>query len=277
MLCHIQPSQTSFLDAAEAGCQCSQAMHQCTTVHNPSQIPFVFPGLDRVHCLFTTRWGGHCPQDQGTQPQRQERIHGLQADLGIPSWRDMHQVHGTDLHRIFDPALEYAQGRPKADALATDLEAQALVVSVADCQPLLVTHIAGRFIAALHVGWRANRAKAPCLWVEHLCRSFDASPEEIMAVRGPSLGPGKSEFINFHSEWGPQFTPYFHPGTQSMDLWTLTRDQLQSAGLPANHIFSLDLCTHSLPHLFYSYRRDKSTGRQAGIIWIEGHAPETLP
>jgi copper oxidase (laccase) domain-containing protein len=53
-----------------------------------------------------------------------------------------------------------------------------------------------------------------------------------------------------------------------MDLWSLTRDQLTAAGVPAAHIFSIDICTASSPQ-FFSYRRDKVTGRQAGIIWIE--------
>jgi copper oxidase (laccase) domain-containing protein len=53
-----------------------------------------------------------------------------------------------------------------------------------------------------------------------------------------------------------------------MDLWALTRDQLAAAGVRPGNIFALDICTASSPQ-FFSYRRDRITGRQAGIIWIE--------
>jgi hypothetical protein len=93
-------------------------------------------------------------------------------------------------------------------------------------------------------------------------------PQDIMAVRGPSLGPGRSEFVHFNTEWGPDFAQYYNPATQTVDLWQMTQNQLFKAGLRQENIYSLDLCTYSLPQLFYSYRRDKTTGRQAGIIWI---------
>jgi copper oxidase (laccase) domain-containing protein len=51
-----------------------------------------------------------------------------------------------------------------------------------------------------------------------------------------------------------------------MDLWRLTRSQLEEAGMNPERIFSLDLCTASLPQ-FFSHRRDKPTGRQANLIW----------
>ncbi|MDZ7760257.1 MAG: polyphenol oxidase family protein [Desulfovermiculus sp.] len=229
--------------------------------HQPTYIPFVFPGLERIQCRFTTRFGAHRTESEDRRKQ-------VQKMLAAPSWLDMEQVHGTDMAVITDPDRQYARTRPRADALATVLPNQALVVSVADCQPLLLAHTSGRFIAALHVGWRANRADAPGLWVKRMCTEYKIWPQEIMAMRGPSLGPAWSEFVNYQQEWGREFEGYFHPQTQTVDLWDLTRDQLQQAGLRPDCIFSLDLCTYSLPQLFSSYRRDKTISRQAGIIWI---------
>ena len=98
---------------------------------------------------------------------------------------------------------------------------------------------------------------------------YGLAPEEFLAVRGPSLGPGAAQFIRFEEEFGEAFRPYFDYRTQRLDLWRLTRDQLTTAGLRRDRIYSLDLCTHDLPE-FFSYRRDKSTGRQASLIWIKG-------
>lgn len=228
----------------------------------PTHIPFVFPGLERVQCRFTTCFGAHRTKSGDCRTQIQEL-------LDAPSWLDMEQVHGPDIVFITDPDRQYSESRPVADALATDLPCQALAVSVADCQPLLLAHTSGRFIAALHVGWRANRAGAPGLWIQRICAKYKILPSEIMAVRGPSLGPGKSEFVNFGAEWGPDFSDYFNQTTRTVDLWRMSRDQLVQAGLVPENIFSLDLCTYCLPGLFYSYRRDRTIGRQAGVIWIE--------
>ena len=93
---------------------------------------------------------------------------------------------------------------------------------------------------------------------------------DILAVRGPSLSPGRSEFVNFGREFGPGFEAFYHPETRTVDLWAMTRSQLMAAGVPARNIFGLDLCTRDNPDLFFSFRRERVTGRQAALIWIRG-------
>ena len=39
-------------------------------------------------------------------------------------------------------------------------------------------------------------------------------------------------------------------------------------GLPERQIYGLDLCTASNNGQFFSYRREKRSGRQASLIWI---------
>ena len=51
------------------------------------------------------------------------------------------------------------------------------------------------------------------------------------------------------------------------DAWTATRDQLESAGVPADQIYAAELCTASHPEVLCSYRRDgASAGRTAAAI-----------
>jgi len=239
---------------------------------------FRFPGLDTVTCAFTTRLSpipgenGGCgnialngSESADTVLARRE---ALRSRLGYTALSEVRQVHGTNM--IFDPEdAETAQSEPaQADALATGQSGRALMIKTADCQPVLLAHQSGLFVAALHVGWRANRAGAPVLWTEAFCRRYGLRPKDLLAVRGPSLGPGRSEFVNFETEWGPDFAAYFDHESRCLDLWQLTKDQLVQAGLQAERIFALDLCTYSLPELFFSHRRDRGRGRQAGLIWI---------
>ena len=52
-----------------------------------------------------------------------------------------------------------------------------------------------------------------------------------------------------------------------MDLWGLTRWQLEQAGLLPRNIYGIDLCTASCNRQFFSYRCVKTSGRQASVIW----------
>ena len=233
-------------------------------------IDFRFPGLPHIGCAFTTRWAAE--QGTGAQPPESPQtalapgLAALQDRLGFQAWHGVRQVHGR---RMLFCDEQTALPQENADALATSRSGLALLVRTADCQPILMTERSGSCIAAMHVGWRGNRAEVLLQWVRSFCARFRLSPQELLAVRGPSLSPARSEFVHFPEEWGPAFRPYFNPKDQTVDLWRLTRDQLLQAGLPRKNCFALDLCTYSLPELFFSYRRDRDRGRQAGLIWIE--------
>ena len=246
-------------------------------------IPFTFPGIDGVRCAFQTRTGGcsngiysegNISYTVGDDPLvvSDNRIN-LAASLELPYLAEVHQVHGDVL--VFEPeavALDRSSvppAMPEGDGLATTRPNLGLVIKTADCQPVLVAHRDGRHIAALHVGWRGNRIAFIQSAIAAFCKQYALRPEDLSAVRGPSLGPGRSEFVNFDAEWGADFAQWFDPSRKLMNLWELTRAQLQEAGLRRERIFSLDLCTWSLPEKFFSYRREHVCGRQASVIWIE--------
>ena len=130
-------------------------------------------------------------------------------------------------------------------------------------------HQSGRFVAALHVGWRGNVLGLPGTAVGQLCAHYGCAASELYAVRGPSLGPEKAQFLNFAQEFGQGFLPFFSRKRDTVDLWRLTRHQLEAAGLEPGRIFGLDQCTQSNPHDFFSYRAARKTGRQMALIWLE--------
>lgn len=253
-------------------------MNEGTGAFAPFFIAFRFPGVPKVRCAFSGRApgphpdgfrGGNVSYNVGDDPAlvRAERA-ALMHALGVDNWHALRQVHGTDIH--FEPAWSrhLEESVEQGDGLATSRPGQVLAVKSADCQPILLAHRHGTFVAALHAGWRGNLQEFPILGVQAVCERYGARPEDLFAVRGPSLGPAAAQFVNFELEWPERFAPWFDPATRTMDLWRLTRDQLAAAGVPRSQIFGLDLCTFSLPG-FYSYRRDKKSGRQAGIIWID--------
>ena len=254
----------------------------------PRFLPFSLPGVPNVGCAFQIRTvpapdeagpgagleadfagGGLSPSAGDDADAVLARRRSLCAILGVDAWAEMSQVHGDDI--VFDPppASPEADSGMEADGMATSLPGLALMIRTADCQPILLAHRSGRFVAALHAGWRGSRMNFPGSGVRRFCDRYGILPRDVLAVRGPSLGPACAEFVNFEKEWDDGFRPWFDEGTRCMDLWSLTRDQLQEAGVPGSQIFGLDWCTRSSPW-FFSYRRARRCGRQASLIWIRG-------
>lgn len=242
-------------------------------------IPFGFPGLENISAVFSTRKGGKCkaPYDEGNlsfdvgddpYDVRENRT-ALAASLGVSHWHECKQVHGEIIH--FEPE----SGSPgdiadlEGDGFATSEKGHALVIKTADCQPILMAHKNGDFVAALHNGWRGNAMNFPGSAVVRLCKHYGCNPSDLLAVRGPSLSPAAAQFVNFSTDFEPGLEKYFDKVSCTVDLWKLTHDQLTEAGLEPRNIYGLDMCTYSMTESFFSYRRDKVSGRQCSLIWIK--------
>ena len=247
-------------------------------------IDFAFPGVPGVRCVFQTRqsgnscgaWScGNISLEVGDDPASAiSNRRQIAPDLGLTEWAELKQVHGDRI--AFEPVPQAPDTAPvdEGDGLATARAGLGLVIKTADCQPVLIAHRLGHHVAALHVGWRGNRIGFIASGIRAFCHRYGLAPRDLLAVRGPSLGPALSEFVNFEGEWGDDFRHWFNQRDRTMNLWGLTRTQLEAAGLASENIFSLDLCTHSLVDSFFSYRRERTTGRQASVIWIKPPAAQ---
>jgi YfiH family protein len=248
-------------------------------------FPFPFTDIPGVGCAFTSRRGGvsEPPHDSanlsfevGDEAEAVRRNRRMLHDrLGLTGWCECRQIHGDVIHFDPEPAAPEAEPVLEGDGLATATPGIGLVIKTADCQPLLLAHVSGRYVAALHVGWRGNQINFPGSGVAAFCARYGLDPADIHASRGPSLGPTSAQFVNFDDDFGPGFESYYNRLTQTADLWRLTRDQLAGAGVPRAQIFGMDMCTMTREETFFSYRRAcaspvKGTGRQAGVIWIKG-------
>ncbi len=245
-----------------------------------SFIPFSFPAVPQVRCLFQTRSGGSSIKNYGggnisyVTKDLPEHVcanrKALQKALGCP-FSELSQVHGDKV--IFEPTSTPVEGSkgtlPEADGQATCKAGLALMIKTADCQPILLAHKSGKAIMGLHVGWRGNRIDFIATAMDAFCQQYDIIAKDVFAVRGPSLGPQMAEFVNFSTEWGQEYLSWYDAAAQTLDLWALTRHQLRQSGIPERQIFGLDMCTRTLHEMFFSYRYEKESGRQASLIWIQ--------
>ncbi|SIO12761.1 peptidoglycan editing factor PgeF [Paraburkholderia phenazinium] len=256
----------------------------------------------RVRALVTTRNGGVSLPPYGRWSDGVDRVGGLNlgrlagddplcvvenrarlrvlTDGAEPAW--LEQIHGAevvDAHEVLEQARA---GAPlvRADASVTNRPGTICVVMIADCMPVLLCDAEGRAVGAAHAGWRGLAAGVVEKTALRVAELAGAQPGSLHAYLGPSIGPAAFEvgadvrdaFMNDvdgsqREATAQAFVPRpDSPGKYLADLPALARLRLQRFGV--TQIGGGDLCTVTERERFYSYRRDRITGRMAAMIWL---------
>ena len=191
-----------------------------------------------------------------------------------PVW--LKQIHGAT---VSTPSSRnaLASGPIEADASVSNKPNEVLAILTADCMPVLFASKNGDVIGAAHAGWRGlSSGVLENTIQEMLALSPALRPEDIVAWMGPAIGPSKFEVgDDVLKAFSPQGSSILSKAFESMagspgkylaNLYLLAQDRLLSMGI--EQIYGGDFCTFSDPGRFFSYRRDKETGRFVSLIWI---------
>src|SRR5262245_17357107 len=174
------------------------------------------------------------------------------------------QVHGVALARAPFTAV------PEADAVWTAAPGVAVAVVTADCVPILLADPRGRWVCAIHAGWRGSAARIASRTVRALCTATKTAPGELVAAIGPHIGACCYEVDAPVLQAIPErsvFRPARRPGHAMLDLFALNRLRLVGAGVPARSIERVGGCTLCDPACRYaSYRRDQTKGQMLHFI-----------
>ena len=239
-----------------------------------------------VQAFFTTRNGGggndvRAPFDLGTPASAsadpaaraiiaENRLYAQTFLPPSPVWLD--QVHGAEVVIVNDHASRARDDRwPRADAAVTRAVDVALAVRVADCLPVLFSDRAGSVVGAAHAGWRGLAAGV----LENAVAAMGCAPANVVAWLGPAIGAAAFEvgddvrdaFVGSDAVAAAAFVRG-RPGKWHADLDALARQRLAHAGVGA--VTGGGVCTASDPARFFSFRRDRTTGRMGAFIWRNG-------
>lgn len=232
----------------------------------------------RVGALMTTRGGGvsappwdgfNLGRGSGDAPDAVAANRARLADAIGATPVFLSQVHGVRVVRV-DAAMAGAPPE-QADASFTSEAGVACTVLVADCLPVLLAAPAGRAVAAAHAGWRGLAGGVIEAALAALCDAAGCAPAQVSAWLGACIGPAAFEVGgDVRTAFGPIGEPHFRPGAAPGKWWAdlpeLARQRLQAAGVHA--MAGGAGCTYSDRTLFFSFRRDRVTGRHAAAIWI---------
>ena len=193
------------------------------------------------------------------------------------------QVHGDGVLRV-DEGLTEREGFPRClveepagyDALITRLPGLALVVSTADCLPILIHDPVRRTVAAVHAGWRgtARRIAAKALVAMHA--AYGTNPADCQVAIGPGIrgccfevdAPVMEAMAAALPGWEACATPT-RSGHCLLDLGKVNRAILEGAGVRPEQVDEVRLCTVCRNDLFFSHRAEKGrTGRLMNFILL---------
>lgn len=233
-----------------------------------------------AHFAFTDRWGGvsAVPYEElnlggavgdDTQAVRENRAlaaKSLGVDPGRVVW--MNQVHGRDVAVVDGPWGSEAE-IPAVDAVVTARRGLALAVLTADCTPVLLADPVAKVAAAAHAGRPGMVAGVVPAAVEAMVR-LGADPGRVIARTGPAVCGRCYEVPEAMRAGVAAVEPGAHAvtswGTPAVDVTAGVHAQLERLGVHDRE--QSPVCTlESGDH--FSYRRDRTTGRLAGYVWLD--------
>jgi len=214
----------------------------------------------------------------------------------------LRQIHSDIVYLVGPGEVPQAKNSPKGDALITRQPGVLLAVQTADCMPILLADTKNRAVAAIHSGWRGTAERIAAKTLGRMQMEFGTRPQDVIAAIGPGIGPccyevGHEVIQEFaatfpdarewfdgpfetlengddDSNWLPWLTmrpPGHAPPapTARLNLVQANRAILTEAGISPARIFSSGLCSGCRPDLFFSYRRERTTGRMIAAIGIK--------
>ncbi|QES41119.1 peptidoglycan editing factor PgeF [Streptomyces venezuelae] len=233
-----------------------------------------------AHFAFTDRWGGvsAVPYEElnlggavGDDPEAVRANRALAAkslDLDPVRVVWMNQVHGRDVAVVDGPWGPDAE-IPAVDAVVTARRGLALAVLTADCTPVLLADPVAGVAAAAHAGRPGMLAGVVPAAVEAMVE-LGAEPGRIVARTGPAVCGRCYEVPEAMRADAAAIEPAAHAetswGTPAVDVTAGVHAQLERLGVRDRE--QSPACTlESGDH--FSYRRDRTTGRLAGYVWLD--------
>ena len=247
-----------------------------------------WPAPPGVVALMSTRQGGvsQAPFDSlnlrppalpGGDPDDADAVRENQRRFAAmleaqPVW--LNQVHGAGVVRL--RAGQPLDLLPEADASICTEPGVACAVLVADCLPVLFCTDDGRGVGAAHAGWRGLAGGVLDHCVSALCQATGREPGSVLAWLGPCIGPsafevGEDVLLAFGADPDQPDPDFFLPRRRAdgsaawlANLPALARRRL--AGLGVERVSGGAWCTVGDASRFFSFRRDRRTGRLAAAV-----------
>ncbi len=162
---------------------------------------------------------------------------------------------------------------PDADALLTNERGLCLATFYADCTPVLLFDPVKQVIGAVHSGWRGTLGQIAKTAVLAMAECYGSDPADVLAAMGPSIKRCHFEvdedvYRLFLEQFGKSAEKHtiFRNQKYYIDTDAINIHSMQEAGVLASNISTCPRCTYCEQEMFFSHRREGSTGRMSAVI-----------
>lgn len=164
----------------------------------------------------------------------------------------------------------------KVDGLVTDKENITLMLTYADCTPILLYDPVKCVIGNIHSGWRGTVQRIGAKGIKKLIDEYGSNPKDIIACIGPCI---RKCHFEVNEDVKAIFEKEFNEYTKKYDIIQKKREKyyidttlinkliLRDCGLKTNNIIDSKICTVCNSDLIHSHRAGKDkAGRNVAII-----------
>ena len=176
----------------------------------------------------------------------------------------MNQIHSANIIVVDENSPKLVDN---CDSIITRSKNLPLMVMVADCIPILMFDDKKGIIAAIHAGRNSTFLEISKKTAEVFIEKFSSNPEDIRVILGASIQKCCYEVSDelskiVENSFGKEFVE-----NNYIDLQGINKKQLNDLGI--KNIEISNICTKCGDKPYFSYRKDKKTGRFAGIIILK--------
>lgn len=254
----------------------------------PFELSYItFPNIKVPHAVSTRRGGvsrgayqglniGFTTEDNPDDVEENRRR--LAAASGVPLAAVLTMVHGIEVVRVDGPINSLTLG----DACLTDKVKQPMMITTADCVPVVLYDPIHKAVGLAHAGWRGTVERIAKVTVESMAHQFGSDPQALQVGIGPSIASccfevGQDVAQQFsesfaNSPYGKDITLFERKNGdigRHVDLWLANLVALREAGVKSENICLGNVCSVCQEDLCFSYRRDKRvTGRMASAVML---------
>ena len=288
----------------------------CSKYFEPFRLVYLtFPHINVSHAI-STRLGGVSEgsyrglnigftTDDNPQDVEENRRR-LTAASHIPLRAVLSMVHGVEVVKVEGPCeasgltgsstganepesslpdsedggIDSTAGLTLGDACITSCPNCPMMITTADCVPVLIYDPIHKAVGLAHAGWRGTVERISRVTVEAMQREFDSDPTQLKVGIGPSIGPCCFEVgVEVAQRFSQAFADISaeeelilanRSGAEvryKVDLWLANLIALHEAGVRAENICLSGICSMCHEELCFSYRRDKRvSGRMATAV-----------
>lgn len=189
----------------------------------------------------------------------------IREQLGVSHITFARQKHGSKIVRVNE---DNYKSSPEADCLFTKEPNLGLAMTHADCQAAIFYDPENEVVGVVHAGWKGNVQNIYAEMVRTLHEEEATKPENLIVCISPCLGPDHAEFKNYKQEFPEDFWSY-QVQPNHFNLWDIARKQLTACGVDEKNIEIEETCTYCSSKDYYSFRREKMTGRHATVVSLK--------